>query len=295
MIIVQLLGGLGNQMFQYAAGKRLATEKGTKFKLDISSYKSETLRAYKLHHFKITADIATQEECDYFIATNIQGKIRRLLERQLLPRSRRHIYYEKTPYQFESAILHTPKQVYLKGYFQNENYFKSVESIIRNDFNIITPSNEVNRAIAERIRNVEAVSVHIRRGDYATNPQTRVVHGLLPLQYYKNAIEKIAQEVDKPHFFIFSDDPDWAKEHLQLTFPTIWINHNDAQHDYEDLQLMSLCQHHIIANSSFSWWGAWLSSNLNKKVYAPERWLLDNSIDFTDVVPHQWIRLPVEN
>jgi hypothetical protein len=294
MIVVQLLGGLGNQMFQYAAGRRLALEKSVPLKLDIQSFETYTLRSYRLFHFATQAEIATPAELRQFVAPGIGGKARRLAERRLLPRERRHIYYERTPYQFEVDILNTPDDVYLQGFFQTEAYFKPVEAIIHQDFTIKTPPDVRNREMAARIGSVHAVSLHIRRGDYASNAETRAFHGLLPLDYYQTAMRRIAETIAQPHFFVFSDDPAWAREYLQLDYPLTLVDHNDAEHDIDDLRLMSLCRHHVIANSSFSWWGAWLCTYPEKIVYAPERWILDRSINSRGAVPPNWQRVPIQ-
>ncbi|MFN8447792.1 MAG: alpha-1,2-fucosyltransferase [Anaerolineae bacterium] len=192
---------------------------------------------------------------------------------------------------FEPDFLNTPKDVYLQGYFQNERYFKSIESLIRQDFVVPTPFDSRNGEMAERIRRVQSVSLHIRRGDYATNAETRSIHGLLPLDYYQTAVQHIAKSVDQPHFFVFSDDPVWACDHLRLDFPLTVVDYNGAERDFEDMRLLSLCQHHIIANSSFSWWGAWLCENPDKIVCAPKRWLQDTRYDTDEVVPATWRRI----
>ncbi len=143
---------------------------------------------------------------------------------------------------------------------------------------------------SEIILNSDSVSLHIRRGDYAKDKKTNAYHGLLSLQYYHNAISKMSNIVNKPQFFIFSDDIKWVKENFKIAFPAIFIlNSNDKA--YEDLFLMTLCKNHIIANSSFSWWGAWLCTNPSKIVYAPKQWLAVNNHQTSDLIPKDWHRI----
>lgn len=291
MIIVQVLGGLGNQLFQYAAARRVAVEKSLPLKVDVSAFDTYTLRSYKLNHFDIQVDIATPEEIRRFTRPDIVGKGKRWFARNILPHHLRPIYREQKQYQFEADILNTPRNVYLQGYFQNEGYFKPIEPVIRREFQVKEPLRATNAVMANHIKNDNAISIHIRRGDYASNPTTRAFHGLLPLTYYQTAVQNITELVESPHFYIFSDDPQWARENLEIDYPTTLVDHNDSSHDYEDLRLMSLCKHHIIANSSFSWWGAWLCENPEKIIYAPKKWLNGVDIDTQYAVPPEWQRV----
>lgn len=145
--------------------------------------------------------------------------------------------------------------------------------------------------IAEMISAAQAVSIHVRRGDYAQDRITQQVHGLCGLDYYDRAAQYIAAHVAAPHFFIFSDDMPWVKENLKLSFPVTFVDHNNESSDYNDLLLMSLCDHHIIANSSFSWWGAWLSDSAEKIVIAPQMWFANSNADTKDLLPDSWVRL----
>lgn len=136
-----------------------------------------------------------------------------------------------------------------------------------------------------------AVSVHMRRGDFVSNPKSNAVHGVCPPEYYRAAIRTMAGQVEKPCFYIFSDDIAWAKDQLKLDFPCQSVEHNTGAESYNDMRLMSRCRHHIIANSSFSWWGAWLSDYPSKIVIAPRQWFLNAPHDVSDLIPHGWIRM----
>ena len=145
--------------------------------------------------------------------------------------------------------------------------------------------------MAAEIAACNAVSLHVRRGDYAADPVVTSMHGLCPLDYYDRAVEYVLGRVSDPAFFLFSDDPDWVREHLKLRGSVSVVDHNGPDSGSEDLRLMSLCRHHIIANSTFSWWGAWLDPRPDKLVIAPKRWFADESLDTSDLLPAGWVKL----
>jgi len=183
-----------------------------------------------------------------------------------------------------------PKNVFLRGYWQSEKYFIDIADILRQDLMLKSPSSRLNLELAKKIQSSLSVSLHVRRGDYAHDLATHQTHGLLPLDYYRAAINYILRLFSDASFFLFSDDIPWIKENLKIDAPHCYVDHNTPQTDFEDLRLMSLCKHQIIANSSFSWWGAWLCQNPEKVVVAPRQWYRIE-IDTRDLVPEDWIRL----
>ena len=283
MIIVRLMGGLGNQLFQYAIARRLASETGQPFKLDITEYETDALRAFALRPFNVRQDIATLEEIDR-LRPRAGGFLQNLRYSQTWIR-------ERLPYAFDPRVVQARGDVYLEGYWANEDYFKSIDSVIRQEFTVKTEPDAANAAAARVMASVASVCVHVRRGDYATDPHTSAFHGLAPLDYYREAAARISATVRDPHFFVFSDDPDWVEQNLRFEHEMTYVTHNGADRDYEDLRLMALCRHHIIANSSFSWWGAWLGQSPGQQVFAPARWLNQPEIDTTHATPARWIRL----
>ncbi|WMW24308.1 alpha-1,2-fucosyltransferase [Methanolobus sediminis] len=290
MIIVKLMGGLGNQMFQYAAGRRLALEHNTILKLDLSFLldrtprENFTYRPYELDVFNIQGEIASPSEINKFAPANnnIFNYIKQKLKISKI--------ITEPHFHFDKGILSSPDNSYLDGYWQSEKYFKEIRDIIHTDFTFKVKPTNINQKLANEIGFCESVSIHIRRGDYVSNPETKKLHGYCSLEYYEKAIKKICCYVENPHFFIFSDDPDWAEDNLIYDCPIKFVTHNDSEKGYEDLRLMSLCKHNIIANSSFSWWGAWLNKNPEKIVLSPEKWFNDSSINTDDLVPDNWIR-----
>ena len=290
MVIVKLIGGLGNQLFQYAAARRVAYINNVPLRLDTSRFERYPLRKYSLNHFNIAADMASSDEIALLKGgRNIKGILGRYAER-LKPYHKRRVVRERS-LNFDPNILKVSGDVYLEGYWGSEKYFKDIETTIREELKIRTEPSAVNTAMAERISQVPAVSMHIRRADFISNPRTHRFHGVCSLDYYNTAVDKIAQMVEKPHFFVFSDDPQWGQENLKLEYPITFVTHNSADQDYEDLRLMSLCRYHITANSTFSWWGAWLSTNKDKIVIAPSKWFTGLRSDPKDLFPEGWIRI----
>ena len=302
MIIVRLIGGLGNQLFQYAAARRLSIETEQPFKLDLTAYETDPLRDYSLRPFNTCQDVATADEIRRVKPSPEDAHAGWWPQRAL--RNRRYSkswIRERTPYAYDPRVARARGDVYLEGYWANEEYFKPIESTIRQEFTVTSDPDEENLAVARAIASTTSVCRHVRRGDYATDPATERFHGLAPLSYYEQAVARLTQSVTDPHFFIFSDDPSWAREHLKLAHPVTYVTHNRADKAHEDLRLMASCRHHIIANSSFSWWGAWLAQRPvpdprfpvpdGQVVIAPAKWLNEPGIDTTGATPPAWIRL----
>ncbi|WP_083305095.1 alpha-1,2-fucosyltransferase [Moorena producens] len=294
VVIVRLSGGLGNQMFQYAIGRKIALVNNVQLKLDISSFEHDLIRMYNLYWFQIKQAFASSEELAA-LKSLIQTKesnpvILRL--RQVMKRfASWKVFREEQLMPFNPNIMTSSDKIYLDGYWQSEKYFLDIEDVIRREYTCKYEPNAQSKKIAEMIANSHSVSIHVRRGDYVSNPGTNQLHGTCSLTYYQQCVEQIAKEVLHPHFFVFSDHPIWVKENLCLDYPMTFVTHNNHLRDYEDLWLMSHCQHHIIANSSFSWWAAWLNPNLNKKVFAPKKWFNDPRLDTRDLLPDNWIKV----
>lgn len=297
MIIVKLMGGLGNQMFQYAAGRRLAHVHGTELLLDHSFLETAqdiaTPRSYELNHLDVHCGRASAADCSAVAMHGLKGARRWLMAIRPLPQqlSRSDRTIRERSKRFDPDFLDLPDNVYLEGYWQSECYFADIAGIIREEFRVHTPLAGENQRIADAMNGCCAVSLHVRRGDYVSDRQTAAFHGVCGLDYYTRGVEKLVQQVNTPHFFVFSDDIAWAKEHLRLDHPVTFVGHNPSVSGYEDLRLMSLCRHHIIANSSFSWWGAWLNARPDKIVIAPSRWFNDPAIDTCDLIPASWQRI----
>jgi len=321
MIIVRLSGGLGNQMFQYAFGRNLALRKKTELRLDLSTclgktFKTGTPRNYRMGVFKIKENFCTPDELKK-VKNGELGVLKRaalwLLGKELplhrvkewknaalgrflgkeKPFYAQPIVNERHYYVYDKDILKVGRNVFLQGYWNNEKYFKDIEGLIRKEFEFKRPPVGKNKELIKKIRECDSVSLHVRRGDYVTDYVTKKLHGTFTQNYYQQAVKTIADKIKNPDFFVFSDDIEWAKKNIKLKHPTTFVDNNDGdyRHHYEDMRLMSACKHNIIANSSFSWWGAWLNANPDKIVIAPQKWLNDPEIDTSDVIPKSWLRI----
>lgn len=293
-LIVKVNGGLGNQLFQYAAGRALADRVGARLLLDLSFFDlpagAHTPRAFELDRFNTRFERATENDLRPYVAmarNRWLGRSARLLP-FLFPHRRHH---ERTLFIYEPALRTLSKDTYLDGHWQSEQYFADSAGTIREDLRCIEPIGEANQAMLDAMKAVTPVSLHVRRGDYVTRSDANAVHGTCSIEYYERAMKEIVAHTPDSVFHVFSDDANWARANLPKLRPMIFVTHNTGVSDHFDLLLMAACKHHIIANSSFSWWGAWLNPNPTKQVIAPLRWFRDPAVDTRDLIPHGWKRL----
>ncbi|MFH0846038.1 MAG: alpha-1,2-fucosyltransferase [Patescibacteria group bacterium] len=301
MIIVKLTGGLGNQMFQYAIGRALAEKNKTELKLDISWFnhikKNTTPRKYELGIFNIVEKIANNDEIKKLKKYKKINNWKYLFYNLFF--SDNSIYITEKPNNFNKKILeNSNKDIYLDGYWQNEKYFsaqdgfisngKNIKNIIREEFTLKNEFSIKNQKLKGIIENTNSISIHIRRSDYINNKKTNKIYEICSLDYYQNAIQKISEKFKDLKIFVFSDDIWWAKENFKTEFSITFVEENK---NYEDLILMSLCKHNVIANSSFSWWGAWLNPNPDKIVIAPEKWFTDLEKNKYNPIPLTWMKI----
>jgi len=289
MIIMRLKGGLGNQLFQYALGRHLSIIKKVPLQLDTSSYRLDTLREYRLSPLDIHAHVTDRLS---FFATD--GKARYLnciiqAVRGLI--SKPFQIVREPSFSFDSAVFDCSDQAYLDGFWQSEKYFLPIAKTLREDLQLKTPINGALKEIADQIRITNAVSIHVRRGDYVSNPTTTAFHGVCGVEWYETAAQIMESKVSNATYFVFSDDYEWAKTNLTFDASMVFVPPSPDGKEAQDMHVMSLCQHNIIANSSFSWWAAWLNANPNKIVIAPEKWFASGSQKTDDLIPANWIRL----
>ncbi len=299
MIIIKLKGGLGNQLFQYAFGRRIALLSGLPIKLDIiSGFLGDFYnRSYILSHFNIIENILSSDEMKYVKISQSQsliGKSVRLFS-SILPFVNFQTIQERFNYQYDEKLVIKYKSAYFEGYWQNERYFKPIEEQIRKEFILKDSLNAQNLNLSNQIRNSNSVSIHFRRLFAESNGNVRLSalskYPILTLDYYYRSFEILTSRYKDLHFFIFSDDPSWVKRNLILKYPATYIEHSDNAREYEDFFLMSLCKHQIIANSTFSWWAAWLNNNPHKIVIAPLNWVNEPNYNSSDLIPESWIKI----
>jgi hypothetical protein len=288
-IITRIKGGIGNQLFCYAAARRLALTNNAELIIDnITGFARDSLyhNTYMLHNFNIPARTATRTERLEPLERYRRGILKLLARRK--PFSIRH-YYEQEGLDFDARLLtlKVTDTIYLDGYWQSESYFKDVEPIIRKDLEVIAPTDAQNMRAAEAIRENTSIAIHIR---WFESPDSSGSHNT-SANYYNRAIALLESRISSPHYFVFSDNPDAARERLQLSDGVVtYITHNQGQMSaFADLWLMTQCQHFIIANSTFSWWGAWLASSRTKIVIAPN--IVQRGISawgFKGLIPETW-------
>jgi len=295
---MRVIGGLGNQMFQYAAGRALSLSKNTQLKLFTRDYTGYTLHSgFELDSiFKLNIQTVNDEELHAILGWRKYKLIRRILEKNLVSSLglgflRGNKLVVEPHFSWWSGFLNLPSDCYIVGYWQSEKYFQHVSEVIKDDFKFKNPLDGLNAELADEITARHSVSLHVRRGDYITNSKTAAVHGFCGVEYYQKAIDHIAKTVESPVFYVFSDDITWVKSNIKIDFPCTYITHNTGTDSYYDMQLMSYCQHNIIANSSFSWWGAWLNNNPKKIVVAPSQWFKVDKFDCSDLLPSDWVNL----
>ena len=293
-VIVQIFGGLGNQLFQYAMGRRLALANDVPLVLDhISGFARDFYRR------KYTLDKFNIQGCKIGASPylSVAGRVRRRLDRWM-NRGRsleQKSYVEERPAGvFNPGLLDCKirRRVYFEGYWQYEDYFADIAETIREDLRITSAHDVVNIELARRISAVNAVCLHVRRlrrDTVAANVQTPGARDKPPVDvnYYQRALNWMAERVPNPHFFVFADHPDWAREHVQTPFPVEFVTHNGPGKDYEDFWLMTQCRHFVIASSTFSWWAAWLGVGADKLVVAPQSSLGNLLVS----IPPRWVAL----
>jgi hypothetical protein len=288
MIISRIYGGMGNQMFQYAYGRALSIKHKTKFKIyfdDCGIGWADHSKQLMLTRFNIQAEIATEKDRAKFIcdSNNISTKALHKINRIL--KGLHYIGDGARVHEYHYNALNTPDNSYTDGFWQSDIYFKGVESAIRNDFSIKYPLSEYAKKIERQIKSCNAVSIHIRRGDYLEQTKTYVI---CDMHYYNKAVSVIKSKVEHPVIFAFSNDAIWIKENLKFDVPVVVVEGTQA---YEDMHLMSCCKHNISSNSTFGWWGAWLNPNKDKIVILPKRWLTDPSINTDHYTVQGWLRI----
>ncbi|MEJ0054748.1 MAG: alpha-1,2-fucosyltransferase [Bacteroidota bacterium] len=290
MICIKLTGGLGNQMFQYALAKHYQSQNIRTY-LDLEFYDNSehaAIRSFSLSVFSITVPILPLFYKRYLYSQKAIWKIARKVLRLSFE------FVHESGHNFNDKYLHLTHHAVVTGYFQSQKYFDHIREEIVNDFNINQSLSSRNLGYLETIKKSESVSLHIRRGDYASNQATQEKHGVLPSSYYMAAIKIVNNKIMNAEYFVFTDDVSWVKENLGAVLNQFTIvEGNSSENAWQDLFLMSQCRHAITANSSFSWWGAWLNKNPAKLVIAPEAWCADPQLNaqMGDVVPENWIKI----
>jgi hypothetical protein len=284
LITTRIIGGLGNQMFQYAAGKALAARHRTSLELDLCDFERYPLRRFGLAAFSVDASVLMTRRCN-----KLRLWKRRVLGR--LPAGLVRTYYKERSFSYDPAWEHLGSEIYLDGYFQSERFFSGVAPTLREEFVPRSEGRNLEAVSPDHLQARESVAVHVRRGDYVSDAKTVLTHGVCSSGYYRRALTFMQDCLRAPRFYLFSDDMAWCRENLALPKDVVCVDWNDGCPEW-DLYLMSKCRHHVIANSSFSWWGAWLATHPDQLVVCPRPWFDDGRLDARDLVPDRWT--PIE-
>ncbi len=317
MIIIRITSGLGNQLFQYATARSLANRHNTIVKIDTIYYYDNKLRNFALDLFQIPINKVTIHDLlkiyplegilllllKPIIGKRATGKIILWIEQRIL---RYQSNYNKPSvnnqslikkniliqryYHFDEEIINAKNNIYMIGYFQSWKYFHNIRQVLIKEIELKKPFLNLKNLL-EKIVNCEAVSIHVRRGDYYSDPNNRRLFEVFDLCYFQNAINLIKKKIVSPIFFIFSDDIEWVKKNLKISEQIEFIENCNIDNPAEDLILMSKCKHNIISNSSFSWWSAYLNQNPDKIIIAPKKWLTANEYNTKDLLLPEWIKI----
>ncbi len=291
-IVCAVLGGIGNQMFQFAAAKALALKHSAKLFLDLRGFDNYTLHnGYELERvFGIDAMGVTSEQLRADLGVFTTPVALKILRRPIFSALRPRSLAIEPTFEYWAKLEELALPVYMMGYWQSDRYFSLVAPVIRDTFRFQLPLEGLNADIAQEILGCNSVAIHVRRGDYISHKKTSQIMNCCSMDYYKRAISHIQSTVSQPVFFIFSDDPDWATASFMFLDRKTIISHNKSENSYIDMQLMSCCQHQVIANSTFSWWAAWLNEYPEKQVIAPAQWYASHDSP-KDLYPRSWIVL----
>ncbi len=281
-IYTRLFGGAGNQLFQYAAGRALADHLGCDLALDSRYVAGSSNRADCFEHF----GKARFTRPTVLPPAKTDGALRYGLWRSL---GRNPRFHRENSLGFDAGFFDLKPDTYLHGYWQSENYFAAIADILRQDLTFTTTLDPANSRMAEQIKAAEnPAALHVRRGDY----MALGAYASCTPEYYRDAVTTLRDQLGTQlTCFVFSNDPDWARDHLDLGQETVVVDHNDETTGHFDLHLQSLCAHNVIANSTFSWWAAWLNANPGKTVIAPKNWFAETHRDNPDLCPPNWLRL----
>jgi hypothetical protein len=296
MILIRLMGGMGNQMFQYAAARRASLAHGVALKIDMSLLeppKSKeffgTYRPYELHRFAIQAEVAGREEIDLY---NNLGptKLSRAWRRACSRLKGRQVFVEKGN-SFKPQVLKLGPDACLVGRFQSERYFADIAAVIRDEFKLLSKPSQASQSWVEKCKTGRSVAVHVRRGDYVSNPYYSKLLGGLPLSYYEQAAGRLkglcTGGVD---FFVFSDDIDWCRSNVSCFKNASFVDLRETEDPpIEEFRTMAACTHFVISNSTFAWWAAWLGKKTGSLVIAPQRWGNAEEVYSDSRIPTDWI------
>lgn len=290
MIIVQLSGGMGNQMGVYAAGRALSLQCGARLKLDLSGLERDSVRKFELDKYNIQIEIATPEEIK-FVTGQSRFKCINIIREKIEKRFhiRNPSIYRGNTLSFDPSFFSLKAPLYITGYFPSIHYYRPIFDLLKKELSISRPLSQASQSWLGKVCATCSIAVHVRRGDYASNPKITAVHGVLDADYYQQAFKIMRNKYPEGEFFVFSDDPGWVRDNIKPDGVVHYVDCNDADNGYQDYWLMRNCKHHIIANSGFSRWAALFCEYQHQEVIRPARWLISKELNDEDIGPSSWI------
>ena len=290
-VFARIEGGLGNQFFQYAAARSLADKLQCELMLDLRGIAENGDRPYQLDLYRARVEIAGPDQLALLPQWR-SSRIGRLWQAMsfLLPAVFHAPVFLPHGFAYDARIEKLRRPVYMVGYWQTERYFAWNRNRLIQDL-VLRADQDTNAVWLQKIDACNSVSLHVRRGDYINSSSAAQIHGTCDLGYYRRAIEDLMRREPNIEVFVFSDEPQWALSNLHLPVPMHVVDANPPEQGYLDIELMRRCRHHVLANSSFSWWGAWLCEYPGQIVFAPTQWFANPGFNTNDVVPARWHRL----
>ncbi len=288
-IVVRVQGGLGNQMFQYAAGRALAKRLNLDLVLDLDWFigREEDFLQYSLDNFNVCC--LTRKKFT-FVPRIIRRILFLVLDKFEGSLGLREVFKERY-FNFNQSFLKIKSPVILQGYWQSEKYFNDIRTLLIKEFKLKQDLPPSSRTMLEKIEQCDSICVHIRRGDYLSNKNAFAIHGICPNYYYIQAVRSISKTLSNPKCFVFSDEPQWVRDNIDLGITSTIVDVNKVDQPCFDMILMSTCKHFVISNSTFSWWAAWLSTYPRKRIVAPLKWFVSNERNTSDLIPLEWERI----
>jgi hypothetical protein len=290
MVVVKFRGGMGNQMFQYATARAIAIKFNKELYFDLRFLQTNQNETDEFTPRQYSLDIFTVK------GQTIRSGVKVIANKLIKSIFKVSVFPEYHKYDDHSDLNNVQFPACLDGYFQSENYFSEYRKSILTDFTFKLPLDEANEMILQRIRETQSVAVHVRRGDYVNKPKVTSIHGICDEGYYDTALKLLGDKIPKAVYYFFTDDPEWVQHNIIdkfRDFQIILVKNNYGEDSWKDMFLMCNCKYHIIANSSFSWWGAWLSQYPKQIVVAPSKWF--TNADFggfpQEIVPESWIKI----
>jgi hypothetical protein len=289
LVTVDLIGGLGNQLFQYAIARAIAHARGGNVALNLEWFDavrsaSVTTRHYALAPFLLPVALVRP----WYANSRALLYFNKALKRIGVRRS----YFRETDFfSFDPTALSAEPPIHLSGYWQSWKYFEGISDLLKRELGTPRNLSAASTEMLQRIKSCDAICVHVRRGDYVSNAAASNLHGTCGLDYYRSAMSVISAPLKNPYAFVFTDDPGWVRENFVSAVPFTVVDINAHEQAHQDLWLMAACSHFVIANSSLSWWGAWLSTAQEKTVICPRKWFKGGDHDTSDLLPEEWIRM----